>query len=390
MPIYHPSGRILIDVGRLVWRRWSSRLPTGIDRVCLAYAAHFAGRADAVIRWKGLPFVLAGAQAQHLLDLLLSETPSFRRQLVTTLAASLPQSARRAPHRGQLYLNVGHTGLDDSALVAWIALTGVRAVHLIHDLIPITVPEYCRPGETARHEQRMTNALLSAKGIVTNSQATLDELRAFAAERDLPVPPATAALLAADALPAGVHTTMADRPYFVVLGTIEGRKNHLLLLHLWKRLAEARGEAAPRLMLVGQRGWEAQAAFAMLDRCPAIEGKAIELGTYGDEALAGLLKGARALLMPSFAEGFGMPVIEALRLGTPVIASDLPVFREIAGDIPTFLPPHDGVAWERTVLDFCGNSSERTRQMERMRGWRAPDWAAHFSAVEQWLATLPD
>jgi glycosyltransferase involved in cell wall biosynthesis len=92
--------------------------------------------------------------------------------------------------------------------------------------------------------------------------------------------------------------------------------------------------------------------------------------------------------MPSFAEGFGMPVIEALRLGVPVIASDLPVFREIAGDIPTYLQPHDGVGWERTILDFREASSERERQVAAMRDYRAPDWPGHFDRVERWLDTF--
>ena len=97
-----------------------------------------------------------------------------------------------------------------------------------------------------------------------------------------------------------------------------------------------------------------------------------------------LLTRARALLMPSFAEGFGMPVIEALQLGTPVIATDLPVFREIAGDIP------DLPAVVSTVSDgnvrcstFCGDAPERARQVEAMRGYRAHlTGPAHFAIVE--------
>jgi hypothetical protein len=113
-----------------------------------------------------------------------------------------------------------------------------------------------------------------------------------------------------------------------------------------------------------------------------------ERGRCDDAALATLLRGARALLMPSFAEGYGMPVVEAMRLGVPVIASDLPVFREIAGVIPTYLSPLDGSGWERMVLDYAGASATRDRQLAALHGYRAPDWASHFAAVEPWLATL--
>lgn len=380
--------RMLIDVSRLIWRGWRGRLPTGIDRVCLAYLAQFGARADAVVQWRGRRIVLARADSQALMALLQKGGPHLRRDLIARFARALPFAWGLRPKRGALYLNIGHTGLDDPSLGDWIARHDLRAVHLIHDLIPIDTPEFCRAGEAEKHVRRMTNALRSASGIIGNSQATLDGLCAFAERRRLPVPPMVAAWLAGDTLPAVTPPPLAARPYFVTVGTIEGRKNHILLLRLWKRLAERMGDAAPQLLLVGQRGWEADHALAMLDRCAALEGAVIELGRCGDAELARLLAGARALLMPSFAEGFGMPVIEALRLGAPVIATDLPVFREIAGDIPTYLPSFDGIGWERAVLDFCADSPERARQIEAMRGYRAPDWPGHFAVVEPWLKRL--
>jgi glycosyltransferase involved in cell wall biosynthesis len=380
---------VLIDVSRSIWRYWSGRLPTGIDRVCLAYVEHFGSRAQAVVQWKRRRIVLTPANSRRLMALLVAPGTPSRQQLIAVLARAIPSAFASAPQRGQLYLNIGHTGLNDDSLVSWITHHSLRAVHLIHDLIPIETPEFCRPGEADRHVQRMTNALVSASGIIGNSEATLTALRDFAAQHGLPNPPMVAAWLAGDVLPADVVPTPADHPYFVVVGTIEGRKNHLLLLQVWKRLVERLGDAAPRLVLVGQRGWEAEGAFALLDRSLALHGTVIERGRCDDRELAGLLKGARALLMPSFAEGFGMPVIEALQLGAPVIASDLAVFREIAGAIPTFIPVHDAGEWERTILDFCGPSPERTRQIAAMRAYRVPSWEGHFAIVERWLETLP-
>ncbi|WP_163778702.1 glycosyltransferase family 4 protein, partial [Proteus mirabilis] len=68
-----------------------------------------------------------------------------------------------------------------------------------------------------------------------------------------------------------------DRPTFVACGTIEPRKNHLLLLHLWRALAERLGAATPRLVLVGRRGWEAENIVDMLERCPAIREHVVEV-----------------------------------------------------------------------------------------------------------------
>jgi glycosyltransferase involved in cell wall biosynthesis len=127
----------------------------------------------------------------------------------------------------------------------------------------------------------------------------------------------------------------------------------------------------------------------MLDGSDCLKKHVREFGSCGDDELANLVAGARALLMPSFAEGFGLPVAEALQLGTPVIASDLPVFREFAGDIPTYIDSLDQNGWERAIIDFAGESDERERQREAMIGFRAPNWQSHFQAIDDWLGTLP-
>jgi len=126
----------------------------------------------------------------------------------------------------------------------------------------------------------------------------------------------------------------------------------------------------------------------MLDRAVDLKDHVLELGACDDLELAGLIAGARALLMPSFAEGFGMPVAEALQLGTPVIASDLPVYREFAGSIPTYLDAIDGPGWLSSIMNFTGDSLERERQLQVMRGYRAPDWKSHFDQVQKWLASI--
>jgi glycosyltransferase involved in cell wall biosynthesis len=237
----------------------------------------------------------------------------------------------------------------------------------------------------------MEHVLRSASGLIANSQATLDALGRFADSIGLPMPPAIAAWIAGSPMSTKkVQPLAVDRPYFVTVGTIEGRKNHALLLHIWQRLVARYGESAPMLFIVGQRGWEASHALAILDRATELKDHVIEFGRSSDDELASTIAGARALLMPSFAEGFGLPVAEALQLGTPVIASDLPVFREFAGDIPTYLDVLDGVGWMATIMGFTGDSVERERQIQAMAGYRAPSWESHFEVVDEWLKTIED
>lgn len=378
----------LLDVSRLIWRRWSGRLPTGIDRVCLEYVEHFGSRSQAVVQFNGEIVVLSPADSDRLFTLIRNGAAGWRWALIAIAPGAWARSSRRPPRQGMTYLNVGHTGLDQNRMLEWIAQNGVRAVYLIHDLIPITHPQYCRPGEPAKHKLRMRHALSSAAGLVCNSEATRDALAEFASELDLSMPPDIVAWISGPRLPEGVVPRTLERPYFVTLGTIEARKNHILLLEIWRSLAATMGNEAPILVIIGQRGWEAETTIAMLDQGQELEGHVRELGRCDDEELAGWLNGARALLMPSFVEGFGLPIIEALQLGTPVIASDLPVYREIVGDIPTYLDPLDGSGWDRAIRNFTGNDRERTRQLRAATRYRAPNWQSHFARVEDWLGRL--
>jgi glycosyltransferase involved in cell wall biosynthesis len=378
----------LLDVSRLIWRVWTGRIPTGIDRVCLAYIEHFGRRSRAVVQRGGMRRILSPRHSDALFALLLAGEGDFRPRFLQLAAQVLLSAPESAGKDRPIYINVGHTGLDRPDLPRWIAREKLRAVFLIHDLIPVTHPEFCRAGESEKHARRMDHALRSASGIIVNSQATAESLSGFAEQSRLPMPPHAVAWIAGHKLPPSAGPKALGRPYFVSLGTIEGRKNHILLLQLWKGLIARMGDRAPMLVIIGQRGWEAEHALATLDRAPTLRGHVLELNNASDAETAGYVEGARALLMPSYVEGFGMPVIEALELGTPVIASDIPVFREIAGDIPTYLDSCDGAGWERAIVDFLEDCPERQRQLGLMPAYTPPSWEAHFERVERWLETL--
>jgi glycosyltransferase involved in cell wall biosynthesis len=383
------EGSLLIDITRLVDRIGQGRLPTGVDRVCLAYVRHFGPRAQAVLRWRSIRRMLPWEASQRLFALVQAPGADFRSQATRILArACLPPWP---PHdgRGRIYFNHGHSGMEEEALRQWLQRTRLRPVYMVHDLIPLTHPEYCRPGEEQRHAARLRMLLGNAAGVLANSRHTADQLASFAQAHGLAMPPVQPVPLAPASLADTDGKPFLQVPYFVVVGTIEPRKNHLLLLQLWRSLAEQLGAAAPHLVVIGQRGWECENVVDLLDRCPALRGVVHELPTCTDAQLAVWLRHARALLFPSFVEGYGMPLVEALMLGTPAIASDLAVFRETAGEVPEYVDPLDGAAWREAVLHYAAaHAPRREAQLSRLEGFHCPTWKLHFEQVEDFLEQL--
>jgi glycosyltransferase involved in cell wall biosynthesis len=397
---------ILFDLSRLVSRA-GRETPTGIDRVELAYAEHLvAGRAPlsfTIMTPLGGFGMLPGTVAKEYLQVLAGawrESGSSRRipqakRLARTLRTAALWRGERALRGesgsqtgGVVYMLVSHHHLEKRRAITRLKRqVRARFVCLIHDLIPIEFPEYALPGQNDKHRRRIETAAALADAIIVNSTVTREGFAPYLARAGRAPPVAVA--------PFGVNLTAAlpaepppvKPPYFVCVGTIEARKNHLLLLNLWRRLAEELGDAAPRLVLIGQRGWETENAIDMLERCPALRGVVFERTDVPDDEAARLVQGARALLLPSFAEGFGFPMVEALALGVPVLCSNLAALRENGGDVPEYLDPLDGLGWRSAVIDYALPASpRRAAQLRRLSGWRAPSWQDHFAAVEALIA----
>jgi glycosyltransferase involved in cell wall biosynthesis len=369
---------IVLDVTRLVGRALKGRIPTGIDRVGLAYIDHFRTRAHAMVRVRDVALV----DRSDRIIAALRGAPD-RAVLARALTALSPMLSTG------LLVDTGHGAIKHPRLLARWCARGGRVVAFIHDLIPITHPELSRAGEADKHRIRMRAALEHCAGIIVNSQATLDELESFAKSTSLRLPPSLVAHLGAPSdWPSRSEPPIAD-PYFVVVGTIEARKNHHLLLQLWRRLHAARGAATPKLVLLGQRGWEIEHVVDLLERNDAIRTTVIEKSNVTDEELARWVAHARALLFPSLVEGYGLPLVEALALGIPVVASDLPVFRELAGDLPIYADPLDGPAWYAHVESLVDAASPvAAERRRRARDFRPPTWSDHFAKVDAFLESL--
>ena len=381
-------SHIFLDVTRLLSRAYDGLRPTGVDRVGLAYIERYGARANAVLSERGFSAVLTERDSQQTFEMLLSSTCNRYAIRKLVVRATMNQ-LRFKEFTRSILLHTSHNGMEFQRYYRAMARRNARSVFMVHDLIPLTHAEYCRPGVDDAHRRRIYTALQHANGLIANSQATLDSLAAEAEFARLPLPPSVVAPLASGVAARTHGVNPLDHPYFVILGTIEPRKNHWFMLHVWRRLVERHGAAAPKLVVIGRRGWECENVIDMLDRCSSLRGVVIEEADCSDDRLHLWLQHARALLFPSFVEGYGMPLVEALALRVPVLASDLDVFHEIATDIPDYLDPLDGPGWLARIEAYNRTDcAERDAQLERIERFREPTWAEHFDHVDRFLETL--
>jgi glycosyltransferase involved in cell wall biosynthesis len=387
-----PVPGILIDVTQLVLRRAGGMIPTGIDRVGLEYIRHHGDHARAVLSC-GIPAApLSRADSERLFAALLEPAgPGFRRMAIGMAAKDTAWNWIRPRAGNSILLNCSTMWLRCRHYAAQLRWLGARLVFVVYDLIPISHPEYFPPGRRQERLAAMRNILSIAQGIVVISESTEAALRRQAEEFAVSCPPIVVAPIASGIAPLPVPSVRhCDSPYFVIVSTIEPRKNHLLLLNVWREIVARKKDLVPKLYVIGQRGWECENVVDLLERCVALKGVVIERNDCGDAEAASLLHHAQALLMPTFAEGFGLPVAEALAAGVPVIASDLPVFREVAGEVPEYVDPIDGRRWMELILDYARpDSARRAAQLERIKGHRPTTWAQHFEIVDRFLEALP-
>jgi glycosyltransferase involved in cell wall biosynthesis len=400
-------ARVLFDASRLVFRTARGGALTGIDRVVLAYGRWLAARPDVrltpvwclegrllpvaprLFQWMIAPEHAAPETSEAWPALLAAlaaprdEGPALRvgrpragphARRMRAFSKIWPQPIRVQIGSGDIYVNVSHYGVGRGGLLGRLAARKIRPVVMLHDLIPLLHPEFCTPGGALKHRLRLEAAADHGALVIANSAATADDIAAWARAARRPAPPvATAPLGVEPAFRAPPEPIEAARPYFVCIGTIEPRKNLAFLLALWSRLAERMAAAAPRLVLVGRRGWENEAVIDQLERAPMVRRLVHEVSDLADAELARLIGSAQALLAPSFAEGFDLPAAEALALGAPVIASDIPVHRELAAGA-RLIDPLDGPAWLAAI-------EAATLERASARPQPAPTWERHFEIV---------
>lgn len=271
---------------------------------------------------------------------------------------------------------------DPPAIVHWshpmpIQVAGAANLYAVHDLIPLTHPDLT--GIAPRRHRRLLERLAGvAAQFVTVSESVQSDLRArFSLTEDQ----VSCCFQAVDPGPLGiVPAGLIPGEYLLAVGRVESRKNIEALLEAHRRAA-----TGLPLIIAGPEGHWGSASEHGRVQALMHSPDVIRFGWQDNATVAALIAGARALLMPSLAEGFGLPVIEAMALGVPALASATGAAAEIAGDAALRVDPQDATALADAIRRIARDAPLRNRLIahghERAARFTAESFAARLAAL---------
>lgn len=248
----------------------------------------------------------------------------------------------------------------------------------VHDLSFIHYPDTFPEQLVAYLNRVVPWSIRRASHVLADSQATKDDLVAI-----WRVPEAKVTVLYS-----GVHerfqpVTEAERltavrqkynlgntPYILAVGTVQPRKNYQMLIRAFRPVTQTHPH---NLIITGGQGWLYAEMMAEVAR-QGLNGRVHFAGFVADDDLPALYSGAALFAFPSLYEGFGLPLLEAMGCGVPVVTSDAASLPEVAGNAAVQLSPHNEAAWTAALIRLLADPAERTRLVAA--GFRQ---ARHFS-----------
>ena len=341
--------RIVVDVSPLSHPR------TGIGNYICGALDGMCAAADG--RHELLAFAPTSLRGPAAIREALEGIPAARRLVPLPASHALRTAWSRA---GRPAVERLAGGLDAFVFSEWMYPAqrgGVRAT-VFHDLVPLHHPEWCTARTVSMHTHKARNAAATCGVVFANSRFTagdLTETLGIGADRIVHAPPGLQAGLGPDGAAADLGGAT-----ILGLGTIEPRKNLARLVEAWRLLDGELG-----LVLAGGEGWG--------ERPDLADPRILRLGYVPDEEIARLYRGASVLVYPALYEGFGMPIVEAMASGAPVVASDHASMDEASGGAAVRADPESATAIASGILDALSRRAElRARGIEHARQftWR--------------------
>lgn len=294
--------------------------------------------------------------------------------------------------------SVWNARLNRSWLLPILKRSGVKIVTQLYDLIPITHPQFCHSSTTANFMTYVGANLKYADLIITNSNTTVQALDDLTDKLGIERKKSIVVPLSSDFTNNGSSEDrdevdpevkeIADKgKYLLMLGTIEPRKNHSLVIDA---LESGLAEAGMRAIFAGRIGWNVEELEKRMKEHPLYNESLFFVERPDDATVDYLYKHAFAVAFPTFNEGFGLPIIESFMRGTPVVASDIGVLHEVAGEYADYFDPNDKDDLVRCVKSLMDDPALYEQRRERLKSYVPYTWDESARDMLAALETLDE
>ena len=372
------NGRYFEAVDRLpAPRRADPGAPSGIEKLRRAF--HLAR--DSAIRF--LPFAALRARANSLGFEFALRRAVYAMQNLRRWGGSFGRRGGRIAFEPDdvVVLLDATWGIDLSYELRRARAGGARVWTVVQDLIPINHPDIAPEGLPLLLDAWLRRTIPVSDGVLAISGTVADDVRAYMRGR---IADPTLRHVDSFYLGAGFDVPMTravdvarvrevfqrcSGDVYLVVGTIEPRKDIGRILAAFEKLW-AEGSLAT-LMLFGRAGWRSYDLIDRMHSHPECGRRLFWFEDGSDAELDFAYRHAAALIFASQCEGFGLPLVEAMQHGLPVLASDIPVFREIGDDYPEFFPPGDEGAIYDAVRRFADRRISHPNAMRAPRAWQS-------------------
>ncbi len=285
------------------------------------------------------------------------------------------------------------TEVDREQLYTRLHDGGVHVAVLVYDLLPVEHPEWFEDSLVRVFTETLRAQVRHADAVMAISAHTAAGVEQWAASVGATPPPGVVVPLGADQsepAPAGQEATegadgghgapvgtslpgeLVGRRYVLVVGTVEPRKNHRVLLDAFERVWAVDPQVA--LVIVGRAGWNNDETIERLRHHPRAGRGVHWYEGVGDQLLATLYRHADVVAVPSVTEGFGLPVIESLCAGVPVLSSTGGALPEAGGDLVDYADPADPSAWAAELDRLLHDDEHRAARRAGAAAYRPPSW----------------
>lgn len=278
--------------------------------------------------------------------------------------------------------------------VTWQTVNSKLRVTTVHDLTFVYFPELVEAKNLAHLRRVVPRSLRQADLILTVSQAVKHEIiKEFNINPDkilaLPIP------VSDRFRNFDPHKTTAQLPddlinqkYISFVGNFEPRKNLSTLVQAYLQLPTQIRQRY-KLVIAGSQSWSNQQAQDLIDQANQSQPTIFQLTGLSDEEIVNLLFHSSLHILPSLYEGFGMPIVEAMTVDTPVIAADIPVLHESSGEAALYFDPHSSQDLAKQITTVLSNRQLQQRLIKQGRAFsNSLSWTANAEAIYQKIKTL--